>query len=101
MKKISEERAAAEAEKEKNKPFEAPKKLNLNTSENLAQKNREKNREQLSTRAKSKKAKEIERAEGYFDRLKKKDELKKQEQQKHKKKRFQKHKKEEAKEGHD
>ena len=79
MKKINEEKEAEEAEKAKNKPFAQATTLNLNTEQNLAEKNRAKNREHLSSRAKARKAREIERATGYYDKLRQKDELKRQE----------------------
>ena len=93
MQKISAEKEAAEAEKAKNKPFEAPKAMNLDTSKNLAEINRQKNREQLSSRAKAKKDREIERAAGYYDKLRKKDDLKRQEMKKNRNRKHQKVKK--------
>ena len=93
MQQISAEREAEEAEKAKNKPFEAPKTVNFDVSKNLAEINRQKNREQLSSRAKAKKDKEIERAAGYYDKLRKKDDLKRQELKKNKNRRHQKVKK--------
>ena len=65
----------SEIKKENNLPISIAKKINLNPEEHLAEINRLKKQQELSSKNKQKKNKKIERSKGYYDKLELKDKI--------------------------
>lgn len=66
----TQEQKEEEARKAANKPIGSLSPLKLNTAESIAEKNRQKKLQNMSKKAKERRAKAVERGEGYIDKLK-------------------------------